>query len=67
MYAEIKKDGNQTIVEFNRDYPHPIDKVWQMIADNDYLQKWFAGLSIEELVSGGKNYMSIITRSSINW
>lgn len=54
MYAEIYKDSNQTIVEFNRDLPHPIEKVWMIITDNDYLKKWFKELSVEELVKGGK-------------
>ena len=54
MYAELKKEMNRTIAEFNRDLPYPIDKVWQMIGDNAYLKKWFAELNIVELVKGGK-------------
>ena len=54
MYAELKKESDKIIAEFNRDFPYPIEKVWQMLGDNVYLNKWFAELNIVELVKGGK-------------
>lgn len=54
MLAEIKQQDNQTVVEMNRDFPYPIETVWQMLTDNAYLGKWFKELKIESLSEGGK-------------
>lgn len=54
MTASIQKMDDQVIVEFERDFPVEIDLVWRMLAENQYLQKWFADLKIETLEEGGK-------------
>ena len=54
MLAEIKQQNNKTVVELNRDFPYPIETVWQMLTDNAYLAKWFNELRIESLSEGGK-------------
>lgn len=54
MTASIRKVDDQMIAEFQRDYPVEIDLVWRMLAENNYLQKWFADLEIETLEEGGK-------------
>ncbi|MER2294515.1 MAG: SRPBCC family protein [Desemzia incerta] len=54
MTASIRKMDDQVIAEFEKEYPVEIDLVWRMLAENQYLQKWFADLKIETLEEGGK-------------
>lgn len=54
MLAEIQRSNEETVVEFHRDFPYPITKVWEMLTDNDQLVKWFSELKIQELTEGGK-------------
>ena len=54
MLAEIQRLNDETVVEFHRDFPYPITKVWKMLTDNDQLVKWFSELKIQELIEGGK-------------
>lgn len=54
MLAEIQQVNDETVAEFHRDFPYPIQEVWTMLTDNDHLVEWFSELRIHELAEGGK-------------
>ncbi|MGG1679849.1 SRPBCC family protein [Neobacillus sp. NRS-1170] len=53
MLAEIKKDGNGYIANFERHLNHSVEDVWSYLTDNDKLPKWFPELRVDELREGG--------------
>ena len=38
--ARIQLDGDRVVLEYERHYPHPPEKVWWALTDSDYLPKW---------------------------
>lgn len=54
MRAEIKQQEEGYTALFERQLPHGSDAVWNMLADNSRLKKWFDELQIVELGKGGK-------------
>lgn len=65
MTASIRKMDDQVIAEFEREYPVEIDLVWRMLAENQYLQKWFADLEIQTLEEDGTFEEMTITSLSV--
>ncbi|MFL2100896.1 SRPBCC family protein [Desemzia sp. FAM 23989] len=54
MTATIQQFEDKVIAEFEREFPYEIELVWKMLADNQYLQKWFPELSVKSLEENGK-------------
>lgn len=53
MLAVIKQKGEGYEARYERQFKHPVEKVWSWLTENDKLGKWFSGLQVEELRKGG--------------
>ncbi|HVV77785.1 MAG TPA: SRPBCC family protein [Mycobacteriales bacterium] len=54
MDGELVRDGDAYVLRFQRDLPHPVDRVWQAITDPSHLAAWFPHPVELELRVGGK-------------
>ncbi|MGE7109832.1 SRPBCC family protein [Lysinibacillus sp. NPDC047702] len=59
MLATIQKQQNHYIVKFSRSLPHPTEKVWAALTENDKLQKWMNNLEIINLQKNGKIHFNM--------
>ncbi|MBT2571208.1 SRPBCC family protein [Planococcus sp. ISL-110] len=48
MIAEVTRNQQGYVAEFDRKLVHEPEKVWQMLTDNQKIHRWFAGLQIEQ-------------------
>lgn len=48
MIAEVTRTQQGYTAVFDRKLAHEPDQVWQMLTDNQKIQRWFAGLQIEK-------------------
>ena len=53
MIATIQKENGLYLARYDRQFLHPVEKVWAMLTDNDKLKQWFDELHITELREGG--------------
>ena len=53
MVAEITRTQQGYKAVFDRKLAHEPEQVWQMLTDNQKIQRWFSGLQIEEPGKGG--------------
>jgi len=47
------RDGRQ-LMRFERDVPHPVERVWQALTDPELLDYWLADAKELDLVEGGR-------------
>ena len=53
MIADIKKDNDGILVNWERKTNQPVEAVWAMLTDNNQLEKWFDELRAGDLRKGG--------------
>ncbi|MDJ1477948.1 SRPBCC family protein [Bacillus sp. LS15-K4] len=66
MLAEIDKQDNEYVVQFDRHFSYSIEEVWSVLTENSKLKKWMSNLQIESLKTGGIIKFDMMDGSFIN-
>lgn len=40
-YGELTTDGGRAVVTYRRRFPHPPEKVWRALTEDEHLEAWF--------------------------
>jgi uncharacterized protein YndB with AHSA1/START domain len=57
-YGTVKEIGNEHELRFERELPHPVDKVWAALTEPAKFRDWLAQSGEIELRVGGRVYLS---------
>ena len=40
-YGQLRTDGDRVVVTYYREFPHPLEKVWRALTEDEHLEAWF--------------------------
>ncbi len=53
-YGQLRTDGDRAVVTYYREFPHPPEKVWLALTEDEHLEAWFPTTIEGERAAGAR-------------